>query len=203
MKKVKRRVKTAAPGQSKSGGDPTDGAQVNSSSYQSLFDTAALGIVQTDLAGRIVDCNPAAAQMLLANQEDIREREFLSLVPDPWHEKEQATTAEALKSGVTGEYEIELRRANGEAFAAAIKKWLKVDKLGKAQGIWMVIRDIMERKNSEDTAYQRAIFLLESQIRYQSLLANAPVCILTVDNSARIEATNSRISSANSCRNLS
>jgi diguanylate cyclase (GGDEF)-like protein/PAS domain S-box-containing protein len=193
MKKVKRRVRTAAPGQSKSSGDPTAGAQETSSFYESLFDTAALGIVQTDLAGRIVDCNPAAAQMLLANQEDIREREFLSLVPDPWHGKEEATTAEAIKSGVTGEYEIELRRVDGAAFTAAIKKWLNVDKLGKAQGVWMVIRDLAERKSSDDTAYQRAIFLLESQIRYQSLLANAPVCILTVDNSARIEATNSTI----------
>jgi diguanylate cyclase (GGDEF)-like protein/PAS domain S-box-containing protein len=192
MKKAKRGVKMATSGRPRSNGASASGTLSTPASYRSLFDTA-LSVVEIDLDGRIIDCNPAAAQMLSVHQEDIREREFVSLVPDQWHKKEEATTAEAIKSGVTDEYEIELRRGNGAPFAAAIKKWLQVDKLGKAQGVWMVIRDITQKKKSDDTIYQRAISLLESQIRYQSLLANAPICILTVDNSAQIEATNPTI----------
>jgi diguanylate cyclase (GGDEF)-like protein/PAS domain S-box-containing protein len=193
MKKAKRGFKMGATGQPISSGGIFKKAVTSPAPYQSLFDTAVLSIVQTDLDGRIVDCNPAAAQMLLVNPEDIREREFLSLVPDKWHEKEEATTTEVIKHGVIEEYEIELRREDGTAFRAGIKKWLQIDKPGEAHGVWMVIRDVMEKKRSDDAVYQRAILLLESQIRQQSLLANAPICILTVDKSARIEATNPTI----------
>jgi len=85
MKKAKRGFKMGATGQPISSGDIFKKAVTSPAPYQSLFDTAVLSIVQTDLDGRIVDCNPAAAQMLLVNPEDIREREFLSLVPDKWH----------------------------------------------------------------------------------------------------------------------
>ena len=77
--------------------------------YRSFFDSA-LSVVQTDLAGRILDCNPRLAATLLAGQEDIKARKFTSFVADPWRAKEEDARAEVLKNGVTEEYEIELIR---------------------------------------------------------------------------------------------
>lgn len=128
--------------------------------------------------------------MLLANQEDFKARNFLSLLPDKWHKKEEATRAEAVEHGSTDEYEIELRKKDGTVFPVGIKKWLQVDNFGNAQGVWMLVRDISDKKKSDDVVYQRFIFLLESQIRYQSLLAGAPIGILTVDKKGRIESVN-------------
>jgi len=160
------------------------------SHYQSLFNSVAFSIVETDLTGRIVDCNPALARMLLANQDDFRACKLLSLMPNKWHEKEESTRAEVIDNGVTDEYEIELRKSDGTAFPVAVKKWLQTDERGKAQGIWMLVRDITDKKKNDDVVYQRAILLLENQIRYQSLLASLPIGILTIDKTGRIDTVN-------------
>jgi len=162
--------------------------------YRSFFDSA-LSVVQTDLAGRILDCNPRLATMLLAGEEDIKARKFASLVADPWRAKEEEARAEVLKNGVTEEYEIELKKADGAMISVFAKKWLQIDRHGEAQGIWMVVRDNTNEKQSDgdDAVYQHAISLLEKQLRYQSVSANAPVGILTIDKSARIDSTNPAI----------
>jgi diguanylate cyclase (GGDEF)-like protein/PAS domain S-box-containing protein len=160
------------------------------SHYQSLFNSVAFSIVETDLTGRIVDCNPALARMLLANQDDFRACKILSLMPNKWHEKEESTRAEVIDKGVTDEYEIELRKSDGTVFPVAVKKWLQTDERGKAQGIWMLVRDITDKKKNDDVVYQRAILLLENQIRYQSLLATVPIGILTIDKAGRIDSVN-------------
>ncbi|HYT55016.1 MAG TPA: EAL domain-containing protein [Verrucomicrobiae bacterium] len=160
------------------------------SHYQSLFNSVAFSIVETDLTGRIVDCNPALARMLLASQDDFRACKVLSLMPNKWHEKEESTRAEVIDNGVTDEYEIELRKSDGTVFPVAVKKWLQTDERGKAQGIWMLVRDITDKKKNDDVVYQRAILLLENQIRYQSLLASLPIGILTIDKTGRIDTVN-------------
>jgi diguanylate cyclase (GGDEF)-like protein/PAS domain S-box-containing protein len=160
------------------------------SHYQSLFNSVAFSIVETDLTGRIVDCNPALARMLLANQDDFRACKLLSLIPNKWHEKEESTRAEVIDNGVTDEYEIELRKSDGTVFPVAVKKWLQTDERGEAQGIWMLVRDITDKKKNDDVVYQRAILLLENQIRYQSLLATVPIGILTIDKAGRIDSVN-------------
>ena len=160
--------------------------------YRSFFDSV-LSVVQTDLAGRILDCNPRLAATLLAGQEDIKARKFTSFVADPWRAKEEDARAEVLKNGVTEEYEIELKKADGAMISVVAKKWLQIDRHGEAQGIWMVVRDNTNEEQSDDAVYQHAISLLEKQLRYQSVLANVPVGILTIDKSARIESTNPAI----------
>src|SRR5688572_19226344 len=158
------------------------------SHYQSFFYSPAFSIVETDLTGRIIDCNPALASMLLASQEDFKASKIASLIPKKWHEKEESTRAEVIENGVTDEYEIELRKSDGTVFPVAIKKWLQTDPQRNAQGIWMSVRDITDQKKNDDAVYQRAILLLENQIRYQSLLANVPIGILTFDKTGRIDS---------------
>jgi diguanylate cyclase (GGDEF)-like protein/PAS domain S-box-containing protein len=157
---------------------------------RSLFDSAALSFVETDLSGTIIDCNPALARMLLARQDEFKDSNLSSLIPKKWHDKEEAKRAQLIKSGVTDEYEIELCKTDGTALPVTIKKWLQTEKHGKAQSILMLVRDITSKKKDADSVYQRAIQLLESQIHYQSLLASAPIGILTVDESGGIESIN-------------
>jgi diguanylate cyclase (GGDEF)-like protein/PAS domain S-box-containing protein len=160
------------------------------SHYQSLFDSATFSIVETDLSGRIVDCNPALARMLLASQDDFRACKILSLMPNKWHDKEKLTSAEVIENGVIDEYEVELRKSDGTVFPVAIRKWLQTDPQGNAQGIWMLVREITDKRKHDDVVYQRAILLLENQIRYQSLLATVPIGVLTFDKTGRIDSVN-------------
>jgi diguanylate cyclase (GGDEF)-like protein/PAS domain S-box-containing protein len=190
MKKLKRTNKPGA-------GRPAALSQLGSkksaatqSNYRSLIDSAALSFIETDLDGTIVDCNPALAQMLSGRLEEFKGCKLLKLVPEKWHETEAKTGREVVENGVTEEYEIELCKKDRAVFPVMIKKWLHTDKHGKARSIWMLVQDITDGKKSHDTVYQRAALLLESQNRYRSLLAGAPIGILTVDKFNRIESVN-------------
>src|SRR5262245_15649210 len=46
---------------------------------------------------------------------------------------------------------------------------------------------------SDEAVYQHAMSVVEKQLRYQSLSANAPVGILTIDKLAHIDSTNAAI----------
>ena len=163
----------------------------NSEPHDSLFDSA-LSVVQTDLAGRILDCNPRLAGMLLADEEELKTRKFSSFVADKWRRTEEDARAEVIKNGVTEEYEIDLKKADGSLARVVVKKWLQIDRHGEPQGIWMVVRDKTEER-SDEAVYQHAMSVVEKQLRYQSLSANAPVGILTIDKSAHIDSTNAAI----------
>ncbi len=189
MRRPKRKLKLTSTSQPASRNRKVNG---DAAPYRSLFDSA-LSVVQTDLAGRILDCNPRLASALLAGQEDLKMRKFSSLVGDPWLAKEEDARGEVIKNGVTEEYEIELKKTDGIVVPVVVKKWLQIDRHGEPQGIWMVVRDNTDERQSDDSVYQHAIALLEKQLRYQSVLANAPVGILTINKSAQIDSTNPAI----------
>jgi len=167
-----------------------NGARARWSQYHSLLDSATLSIVETDLSGRIVDCNPVLANLLRSAPEKVKHRKFVTLTSEKSRSKEIATRDEVLERGSTDEYEIELMREDGTAFPVIIKKWLQSNRYGKAQRIWMLVRDITEKKKNGDAFYRHVILLLENQLRNQSLLAGAPIGILTIDGNGRIESSN-------------
>ena len=167
-----------------------NGARARWSQYHSLLDSATLSIVETDLSGRIVDCNPVLANLLRSAPEKVKHRKFFTLASEKSRSKEIATRDEVLERGSTDEYEIELVREDGTAFPVIVKKWLQSNRYGKAQRIWMLVRDITEKKKNGDAFYRHVILLLENQLRNQSLLAGAPIGILTIDGNGRIESSN-------------
>jgi diguanylate cyclase (GGDEF)-like protein/PAS domain S-box-containing protein len=192
MKKAKRMTKIFSPLSTSTRPRSTNGNGVRArwSHYHSLLNSATLSIVETDLSGRIVDCNPVLANLLRSAPEKVKHRKFSTLVSEKSRSKEIATRGEVLERGSTDEYEIELVREDGTVFPVAIKKWLQSNKYGKAQRIWMLVRDMTEKKKNGDAFYRHVILLLENQLRSQSLLAGAPIGILTIDGNGRIESSN-------------
>jgi diguanylate cyclase (GGDEF)-like protein/PAS domain S-box-containing protein len=190
MKKIKRALSTK-PGRGTSLRQRVAKKTLAKPAYdRSVLDSAALSFIETDLSGIIIDCNPSLARMLLATQEDFKNRNVESLVPKKWHDKEQAKRDQLIKSGVTDEYAIELCRKDGTVLPVTVKKWLQIDEHGQAGRIWMLVRDTANKEKNDDVVYHRASLLLESQIRYRSLLASAPIGILTVDKNGRIASVN-------------
>jgi len=167
-----------------------NGVRARWSQYQSLLDSAALSIVETDLSGRIVNCNPVLANLLRAGPEKVKQHKFSTFVSEKSRSKEVATNAEVLDRGSTNDYELELVREDGTVLPVAVKKWLQSNRYGKAQRIWMLVRDITDRKRHGDAFYRHVILLLENHLRNQSLLAGAPIGILTIDGNGRIESVN-------------
>src|SRR5438094_10601975 len=100
MKKVKRGSKLVSTGLAATRSHGKNGVVARPSHYQSLFDSASLSIIETDLAGHIIDCNPALARLLLGDEEDFKERRFVSLVSTAWHAKEESTRKEVIEHGI-------------------------------------------------------------------------------------------------------
>src|SRR5574338_527675 len=123
MKKAKRETRVFSGGVSAAAGRSAKRVRGGRwSRYQSLFDSAALSIIETDLSGRIIDCNPGLANQLLTNPEAFTQLNFAELVSDRWRAREAAATAEVVERGSTGEYEIELMKEDGTVLPVAIKK---------------------------------------------------------------------------------
>ena len=190
MKKMKPGIRKSSAGVPAAASRSANRIRGRWSHYQSLFDSAALSIIETDLSGRIIDCNPGLANLLLASPETFKRRKFTKLVSDKWRAKEMSTNAEVAERGSIEEYEIELMKEDSSVIPVAIKKWLQTSKYGKAQRIWMLVRDISDKKRQGDAFYRQLIQLLENQIRNQSLLDGAPMGILTIDQTGRIESVN-------------
>ena len=157
---------------------------------RSLFDSESFSFVESDLSGHIVDSNPALARMLLFPEGALIGYALSRLVPDKWHGKEAAVTAQLMQHGVTDEYEIELWKSDGSLLPVTIKKWLQTDKHGEGKSIWMLVRDVSSQGQHDDAVYERAVLLLESQIHYQTLIDQAPIAIVTCDKAGRIESVN-------------
>jgi diguanylate cyclase (GGDEF)-like protein/PAS domain S-box-containing protein len=128
--------------------------------------------------------------LLRAGPEKVKQRKFSTFVSEKSRSKEIATNTEVLERGSTNDYELELIREDGTVLPVAVKKWLQNNRYGKAQRIWMLVRDITDRKRNGDAFYRHVILLLENHLRNQSLLAGAPIGILTIDGNGRIESVN-------------
>src|SRR6185295_3533215 len=156
MKKIKRALSTK-PGRGTSLRQRVAKKTLAKPAYdRSVLDSAALSFIETDLSGIIIDCNPSLARMLLATQEDFKNRNVESLVPKKWHDKEQAKRDQLIKSGVTDEYAIELCRKDGTVLPVTVKKWLQIDEHGQAGRIWMLVRDTANKEKNDDVVYHRA-----------------------------------------------
>jgi len=145
---------------------------------RSVFDSAALSFIETDMNGKILDYHPSLARMLLAGQEDLKGCNVASLVSKKWQGIEEAKRVRLIDNGATDEYEIELNKSDGTAFPVSVKKWLQTDAQGKAQRIWMLVRDLANTKKNDDLVLrdlagdtqsrellQRAHDELESRVR--------------------------------------
>ena len=119
--------------------------------YRELFESNVDGIIVTDLEGNILKVNPTYEKMLGYSIEELRHLSYQQLTPARWHESEAHIVREQVfEHGYSDEYEKEYTRKDGSIFPISIRVWLSVDKQGRPQGMWGIVRDITERKKTEE-----------------------------------------------------
>jgi PAS domain S-box-containing protein len=107
--------------------------------------------VSVDMAGRILDFNPAFQEMLGYTKEELRQVTCMEITPEKWHEPEAKILREqVLPFGYSRVYEKEYRRKNGTVFPVELRRYLIRDEKGESCEIWAMVRDITERKRTED-----------------------------------------------------
>jgi PAS domain S-box-containing protein len=133
--------------------------------YRELFETSVDGIATSDMDGRFTDCNQACQRMLGYSLDEMKKLTYQQLTPEKWHKMETKIIQEqTLKKGFTVEYEKEIIRKDGTMIPVSNRAWATFDENGKPKAMWGIVRDITERKRTEESFRDRALLasLVES-----------------------------------------
>ncbi|MBD3308878.1 PAS domain S-box protein [candidate division KSB3 bacterium] len=137
--------------------------------HRELFETSRDGIVITDLEGRFVDCNRAYLDLLgYGSLDELSSRAYQDLTPPEYHEFEARIIQEqTLARGYCDEYEKEYVRKTGERVSVSLRAWLRRDPNKQPVGMWVIVRDITDRKKAEEA-------LRESEEKFRMLSEESP-----------------------------
>ncbi|OGW79766.1 MAG: hypothetical protein A3G33_01830 [Omnitrophica bacterium RIFCSPLOWO2_12_FULL_44_17] len=119
--------------------------------YRSLYNSSRDGILFVDMAGKILESNPAFLNMIGYSAEELKKIHYQKLTPASWRDLEDNIMKnQILKRGYSDIYEREYIRKEGSVFPATINSWMARDKEGNPFGIWFTVRDVSERKKVQE-----------------------------------------------------
>ncbi|MGB8212587.1 MAG: HD domain-containing phosphohydrolase [Anaerolineales bacterium] len=136
--------------------------------YRLLHESMRDCFAQVNMAGEIVDVNPAFLDMLGYSKEEVLGLHYTDITPQRWHKTEQEIVdTQILPLGYSAIYEKEYTKKDGSAIPIELRTFLLHDAEGKPSGMWAIVRDITERKQAEQEIHRR---LLDLQVLYESSL---------------------------------
>ena len=119
-------------------------------SYAQLSEGMYDGFAAVDLNGAIVEFNSAFQRMIGYPPAEIPKLTYQDITPEKWHRvEEEILQQQVLKRGYSDVYEKEYRREDGRIIAVELRTHLITDDGGSPTGLWAFVRDITERKRSE------------------------------------------------------
>jgi PAS domain S-box-containing protein len=153
--------------------------------YHEIFQNAGEGIFQSTPEGSYLVANPALARMhgfdspeeLIAERTDITRDAYV----DPTRREEFKRILEA--NGFVNAFEFELARKDGGTIWASVNARAVRDENDVIQYYEGTVRDITERKHSEQA-------LLESEERYRELFENSRDAVYVHDMTGRYVSVN-------------
>lgn len=131
------------------------------SKYRELYEASRDGIASVDITGKITTFNKSFKGMLGYTDEEIRNLTYKDITPGEWHAFEAQILKEQVSMrGYSDIYEKEYRKKDGTIFPVELRTYLINDSENKPAGYWSIVRDITERKRTEQDR-----ILLEAKFR--------------------------------------
>jgi PAS domain S-box-containing protein len=118
--------------------------------YRRLHESMMDGFARVDLQGRILESNAVFQSMLGYTDEELQALNILEVTPQRWHSRELEIVELVLRRGYSDVFEKEYRGKGGATFPVEIRMFLLRDDAGTATGLWAIVRDITERKRTEE-----------------------------------------------------
>lgn len=134
--------------------------------FRAVFDNAGLGIIIIDRAGRIMEANPVAAQMVGYSRDELKGMSMFSLTPVEDVTREEMMFRGSMKPNQPVSYKMEKRylRKDGSTFSGSLIASLIRDESGKPIYGVEVIEDITKLKEI-DAAKTEFVTLASHQLR--------------------------------------
>lgn len=153
--------------------------------YRQLHESMRDPFATTDLKGNFLDCNPAFEDLLGYSRDELLRLNFRDVTPRKWHAQEKKIIAgQVRKRGFSSVYEKEYVRKDGAVVPVELRTLLACDAGGKPTGLSAFIRDISERRRSEQA-------LRESEAKYRRLLEWMRDAFVFADLDGRLVECNS------------
>lgn len=124
--------------------------------YRRLFETTQDGIMARDLAGRMINCNPAYAKMLGYTRKELQRMPVRQLIPEKWHVQRDKIAKKVIETGRSILFEREYMRKDGSVFPASVRTWRLTDGKGKVIGMWSIVREISLQKQQQRSLEEHA-----------------------------------------------
>ncbi|MHB9037374.1 MAG: PAS domain S-box protein [Armatimonadota bacterium] len=123
--------------------------------YRKLYESLMDGFALSDMEGKILEFNRPYVQMLGYSDEELRNLTYSDITPVQWREHERdIVEKEVLERGYSETFEKEYRRKDGKIIPVELRKHLLRDDEGNPIGMWSVVRDISERRRTEEEKRQ-------------------------------------------------
>ncbi|MDM9381221.1 PAS domain S-box protein [Chlorogloeopsis sp. ULAP01] len=123
--------------------------------YRKLFESSVDGIVITDMAGRIIDCNASYQKMLGYSLEELKLKSFWDLTPIQWHCWEaEIIEQQIIERGYSDTYEKEYIRKDGTLFPVELTVYCQKNDCGQPELMWANVQDITERNQAQQILHQ-------------------------------------------------
>ena len=148
--------------------------------YRTLFNDMPVGIYRTGEDGRILDANPAMAELLgYDSPAELVGLDSRALYVEP---EEQARWRQAIeKEGVLHDAEVRLRRKDGRPIWARDSGRMVRDPSGRLMHFEGTLSDITERKRAEEALHQALAQANEGKRVLDALMEHVPEGITIAD----------------------
>jgi len=119
--------------------------------YRQLYEGMRDAFASVDLEGRITGFNSAFVTMVGYAPDEIYTLTYRDLTPEQWFTGEELILKnQVMTRGYSDIYEKEYRRKDGAVIPVELRTTLINGEDGVPQGMWAIIRDISERKKTEE-----------------------------------------------------
>jgi PAS domain S-box-containing protein len=153
--------------------------------YRKLYESMTDAFATVDMTGTITEYNPAFREMLGYSDEELHRFTYLDITPGKWHDTEERILKEqVLPRGHSEFYEKEYRRKNGSIIPVELRTFLLRDDTGQPAGMGSIVRDITERKQTE-----QALSAARKKLSVLSTITNQDIQSATFSLSAYLELT--------------
>jgi PAS domain S-box-containing protein len=142
----------------------------NEKKYRNLYESSADGIASVNMDGHIIEANNAFCTMTGYTFKEIGQLTYRDLTQEKWHDMEGRILREQVMiRGFSDIYEKEYIRKDGSVMPVALRTWILRDNQGDPIGMWAIVRDITERKRTEEALLKNTE---ELNAAYENLTAD-------------------------------